>query len=88
MEAIYEYIASEFFSPSTALNQYNRIAEGIMELSYLPQRFKILDFEPEHGRGIRRRNVDNYAIIYVVRDDRVIVTNVFYGASDIEKKLK
>ena len=88
MEAIYDYIANEFFSPSTALNQYNRIAEEIMELSYMPQRFNLLEFEPEHSRGIRRRNIDNYAIFYIIKDDIVIVINVLYGASDIEKKLK
>ena len=32
--------------------------------------------------------VDNYSVFYVVRERAVIVTNVLYSASDIERRLK
>ncbi len=32
--------------------------------------------------------VDNYSVFYVVRGNRVIVTDVLYSASDIEQRLK
>lgn len=39
-------------------------------------------------QGMRRMPVDNYSVFYVVQEDKVIVTNVLYSASDIEKKLQ
>jgi len=32
--------------------------------------------------------VDNYSVFYVIKNDRVLVTNVLYSASDISKRLK
>ena len=31
--------------------------------------------------------VDNYSVCYVVDEDRVVIINVLYGASDIHSKL-
>lgn len=47
-----------------------------------------MDSEPERSKGIRRMLVDNYSVFYVIRDDRVIVTDILYSASDIGEKLK
>ena len=47
-----------------------------------------MDFEPEHSAGLRRMLVDHYSVFYVLRGDRVIVTDVLYSASDIELRLK
>ena len=47
-----------------------------------------MDFEPERQAGLRRLLVDNYSVFYVIREQRVIVTNVLYSASDIEQRLK
>ena len=44
--------------------------------------------EPLRSMGIRRMLVDNYPVFYVVRDDRVIVTNVLCSGSDIVERLK
>ena len=88
MEAIYQYIAQTLQAPDTALRQYNRIADAIMELEYLPKRIKIMDSEPERARQIRRMNVDNYSVFFIIRDHRVIVTDVLYGASDISARLR
>jgi len=32
--------------------------------------------------------VDNYSVFYIIRDERVIVTDVLYTASDIEARLR
>jgi len=32
--------------------------------------------------------VDNYSVIYTICDERVIVTDVLYTASDIEARLR
>lgn len=42
----------------------------------------------EHSKEIRRMVVDNYSVFYVIQDEKVIVTDVLYSASDIDKRLK
>lgn len=88
MEDIYNYIAIELLSPEIAMGQYNRIAAEILTLDTFPERFRIMESEPEMSMGLRRMLVDNYSVFYTVRGDNVIVTDVLYTASDIEARLK
>lgn len=88
MESIYEYIAEELLAPDTAMGQYNRIADTIETLDQMPEHIKLMESEPERTRGLRRLIVDNYAVFFIIADDVVIVTNVLYGASDIENRLR
>ncbi|MDO4552887.1 MAG: type II toxin-antitoxin system RelE/ParE family toxin [Bacillota bacterium] len=88
MEQLYHHIAHVLLAPETAMCLYDRIADEILKLAYFPERFRIIDAEPEHSRGIRRMLVDNYSVFYVVKDDRVIVTDVLYSACDIESRLR
>lgn len=88
MEQIYAYIAVELQAPMAAMGQYNRIADAILTLSGEPERFRLLESEPEHSRDLRRMNVDHYAVFFVIRKSEVIVTDVLYGATDIEEKLR
>ncbi len=88
MNDLYEHIAFELQSPENALGQYNRIAEAILNLDTFPESFRIVDFEPEHSLGIRRKFVDNYTIFYRIMGGQVEVTNVLYTPSDIEQRLK
>lgn len=88
MEQLYNHIAFVLLAPENAVGQYNRIADEILKLDVFPERFRIMDSEPEHSKGIRRMVVDNYSVFYVVKEDRVIVTDVLYSASDIEKRMK
>ena len=88
MESIYEYIAEELLAPDTAMGQYNRIADTIETLDQMPEHIKLMKSEPERTRGLRRLIVDNYAVFFIIADDVVIVTNVLYGASDIENRLR
>lgn len=88
MEQLYSHITYVLLSPENALGQYNRIADEILKLDTFPERFRIMDSEPEHSKGIRRMLVDNYSVFYVIKEDRVIITDVLYSASDIENRLK
>ncbi len=88
MEEIYNYIAIELLSPENAMRQYNRIANEILMLDTLPERFKIMESEPEKRLRLRRLLVDNYSVFYTICDDKVIVTNVLYTSSDIEARLR
>ncbi len=88
MEQLYNHIAFVLLASDNAMGQYNRIADAILKLDVFLERFRIMDSEPEHSKGIRRMLIDNYSVFYVIKRDRVIVTDVLYGASDIEERLK
>lgn len=83
MEQLYHHIAYVLQSPENAMKQYNRIADAILKLDFMPERFPIRNTEPEYSRKIRSMSVDNYLVFYLIKEDKVIVTNVFYSASDI-----
>ena len=87
MEELYNYISYVLLAPENAMGQYDRIANAILKLDELPERFRIMDSEPEHSKGLRRMLVDNYSVFYVIHGNKVIVTNVLYSASDIESRL-
>ncbi len=88
MKDIYDYIAVELLSPETAIGQYNRIADEILTLDVFPQRYRVMGSEQERRIELRRMLVDNYSVFYVIRGDKVIVTDVLYTASDIEARLR
>ena len=87
MQALYEHIAYILMSPGNAQGQYRRIAEAIKGLDIMPERFQLMDSEPERARGIRRMPVDNYNVFYTVQAERVVVLNVLYGGSDTVSRL-
>lgn len=87
MEKIYKYIAFELLSPENAMGQYNRIADAILTLDSLPDRFALFESEPEHSWGMRRMVVDNYLVCYIVDPGIVTVTDVLYGASNVHVRL-
>ena len=74
-------------APESAIRQYNRIAEAILSLNTFPQRYPLFDLEPEHSWKIRKMVVDNYLVCYIVDSDKVTVTDVLYGASNVHNRL-
>lgn len=88
MEEIYNYIAFTLLSPANAIAQYDRIAEAILSLNILPERFKVMNFIGKELENLRRMPVDNFSVFYVITDDSIIVTNVLYSASDISQRLQ
>ena len=88
MEALYQYIAVKLMAPENAMGQYNRIADAILTLNTIPDRFGLFDCEPERSMGIHKMIVDNYIVCYVIDPGVVRVTDILYGASDIHKRLK
>ena len=88
MEDIYNFIALDLLASENAMGQYDRIADEILTLDTFPERFRIMDSEPEKRMELRRMLVDNYSVIYTICDERVIVTDVLYTASDIEARLR
>lgn len=87
MYDIYNYIANELLAPEAAMGQYNRIAEAIETLGVFPERVKLMESKEEHALGLRQLYVDNFSVFFHITDDRVIITNVLYSASDISNRL-
>ena len=87
MEEIYRYISEKLYEPALAAKQYDRIAEAIITLEEMPKRIRIMDSEQERLKRLRRLNVDNYSVFFVIKDDCVHIARVLYGASDIGKRL-
>ncbi|MEL7564924.1 MAG: type II toxin-antitoxin system RelE/ParE family toxin [Dehalobacterium sp.] len=87
MEEIYNYIAEKLPAPEAAMEQYNRIADAIEALDTFPERVKLMETEEERVLGLRQMPVDNFSVFFHIREERVIVTNVLYSASDIAKRL-
>ncbi len=88
MECIYDYISGHLLAPEAAMNQYDRIADAIEALCFYPEKFRLFECEPERSQGLRLCAVDNYSVIYTVRDDSVTVLRVLYSASDILSRLR
>ena len=47
-----------------------------------------METEEERAMELRQMPVDNFSVFFHIREERVIVTNVLYSASDISKRLR
>lgn len=88
MVRIHNYIAYELFSPVAAEKQYRKIAEAAQELEFFPLRCSVVASGPDYPGEIRRRVVGKYSVFYFVQGDLVVVTDVIYGPSNFERRLK
>ncbi|MGI5879931.1 MAG: type II toxin-antitoxin system RelE/ParE family toxin [Syntrophomonadaceae bacterium] len=88
LEEIYNYIAEQLQTPEAAMRQSNRIANAIETLDTFPERVKLMETEEECALGLRQMLVDNFSVFFLIREERVIITNVLYSASDIAKRLR
>lgn len=70
------------------MRQYNRIADAILTLESFPERFGVFECEPEYSLRIHRMVVGNYLVCYVIDSAVVTVIAVFYGASDVHRRLQ
>ena len=87
MDDIYDYIANTLAAPTTAENQYDRIANEILTLSEMPYRYPVPSFSICEELGLHRMLVDNYSVFYKIKEKDVIVTAVLYSASDLGNRL-
>lgn len=78
------YIADVLLARDTARNYIRTIQKEIGSLSELPARYKPVDDEPWHSRGIRRIMANNFFVYYRIDEDRkqVFVLNVIYARRD------
>ena len=78
------YIADVLLARDTARNYIRTIRKEIGSLSEMPARYKPVDDEPWHSRGIRRIMANNFFMYYRIDEDRkqVFVLNVIYARRD------
>ncbi len=87
MQEIETYISEQLLNPISAEGQYERIAAEILTLETMPARFGIPHFEPCEELKLHRMMVDSYSVFYLIENRNVIVTDVLFSASDIQKHL-
>ena len=78
------YIADVLLARDTARNYIRTIRKEIGSLSELPARYKSVDDEPWHSRGVRRIIVNNFFVYYRIDEEhkRVYILNVIYARRD------
>jgi len=88
LRSIYEYIAFTLLEPGIAAGQLERIENGIMSLSEMPERFREFEKEPWRSRGLRQMPVDNFIVFYIPKiEDRIVhVIRVMYGGRAIDEQ--
>jgi len=71
----------------TAIEHHDLIVEKIDSLSQMPRRYpKIMDSKL-CSNEYRTMYMKNYVVIYVVRDNKVIIRRILYAKSQYEKIL-
>lgn len=83
------YITDVLMAPDTALAYVKDIRKEISVLCSYPKRFRLIDEEPWHSRGVRKMNVRNFAVFFIVveQNAQVYVQNVIYQKRDLTKVL-
>ena len=84
---IFMHIAYNLGSRDNAKGQVNRIREAVKKLDRFPKRNPPVPYEPWAGLGMRRLNVDNYAVFYLVDEDNehVEIVRIPFGARDLDR---
>lgn len=90
LRGIYEYVTFELLSPDNAARQLARLEERIAGLEEFPEKFKLYEKKPWHGRGLRVMSVDNYLVFYISDREAGIVTiiRIMYAGRDIDNQLR
>jgi toxin ParE1/3/4 len=87
LDDIFRYIAETLRSPEIAREQIVRIIKRISTLDAMPKRYPLYNRGKWRALGMRRTNVDNFAIFYLPDDAGRIVTiiRIMYGGCDIDE---
>jgi len=75
------YIADVLLAPDVALSYVRAVRKEIEKLETLPKKFKLVDDEPWHTRGIRKFMVKNFYVYYRVDEEfqNVYILNIIYA---------
>jgi len=89
LEDIYCYIAEDLQAPDTASGLTKRLIERIEKLDVMPKRYPVVSNAKWSKRGLRRMNVENFAVFYLADDNSQIVNvvRILYSGRDIDEIL-
>ena len=83
------YITFELKAPETAFSYVGDIRTELSTLRKAPKRFRVVDDEPWHSRGLRRMNARNFAAFFIIleQEGTVFVQNIIYQKRNLPKVL-
>ena len=84
LKELRDYIADVLLSPETALEYVRTVHVEIAGLADYPARYRLMEEEPWHSRGVRRLIAKNFFVYYRIDEAarRVYVLNVIYARRD------
>lgn len=84
-----DYITFQLMAPDTAISCIRYIRSRISGLNKAPKRYRLIEDEPWHSRGIRRMNAKNFAVFFYVYEEysEIYVQNIIYQKRDLPKIL-
>ena len=84
-----DYISFYLMAPDIAISCIRYIHSKIAGLRKVPKRYRLIEDEPWHSRGIRRMNAKNFAVFYYVYEEyaEVYVQNIIYQKRDLSRIL-
>lgn len=84
MVELRNYISEVLCAPNTALSYIRAVRKEIASLSEMPARYKPVDDEPWHSRGVRKILVKNFFVYYRIDEEslKVFILNIIYARSD------
>lgn len=76
-------------APDTAIRYIRDIRANISELRKSPKKYRLVEDEPWHSRGVRRMNAKNFAVFFYVYEEysEVYVQNIIYQKRDLPRVL-
>ena len=82
-----DYITFTLKAPDTAIAYIISIKERLQSLCVNPERYRPVDFEPWHSKGIRKMIVRNFAVFYLILEEynEVYIQNIIYQKRDLER---
>lgn len=84
MVELRNYISEVLCAPNTALSYIRAVRKEIASLSEMPARYKPVDDEPWHSRGIRKFLVKNSFVYFRIDEEAgtVYILNIIYASRD------
>ena len=67
------YIAKELSAPQAALKLNEELQKEIQSLEFMPKRIKLVEEQPWRAVGIRKTQIKNYYIYFLVDEENLTV---------------
>ena len=84
-----DYISFYLMAPDIAISCIRYIRSKIAGLRKAPKRYRLIEDEPWHSRGIRRMNAKNFAVFFYVYEEYAegYIQNIIYQKRDLPRIL-